>query len=52
MSRNDASRKVHDGVRVTMTSVDVVGESEKNSSNVVPKGKLESWNEQWKQSIA
>ena len=52
MSTNSASRKVHEGVRITMTSVDVDGGSEKNSSNVVPKDKLENWNEQWKQSIA
>ena len=37
VSRNGASRKVHGGMRITMTSVDVVGGRGKNSSNMVPK---------------
>ena len=48
-----ASRKVDDVVRLTMTSVDVVGESENRiAQTLLPKGKLQSWKEQWKQSKA
>lgn len=37
-STNGASRKVHDGVKGTMTSVEAVGGSEKNSSNDCEEG--------------
>ena len=48
-----ASRKVDDVVSLTMTSVDVVGESENRiAQTLLPKGKLQSWKEQWKQSKA
>ena len=33
LSANDASRKVHDGMKGSMTSVDAFGASKKNSSN-------------------
>lgn len=38
LSTNDASRKVHDGVKRTMTSVDAIGESAMNSSNNCDEG--------------
>ena len=53
IGENDASRKVDNVVRLTMTSVDVVGESENRiAQTLVPRGKLEDWKEQWKQSMA
>ena len=38
LSTNGASRKVHNMVKGTMTSVDAIGESEKNSPNNCEEG--------------
>ena len=38
LSTNDASRKVNNGVKETMTSVDAIGQSEENSPNNCEEG--------------